>query len=373
MRPAAQCCECRGGDAPILRDGGAISSPDTVYSFDALWDSMEKCRRGVVWKDSVAHFVLNGAQEVERLSSELCDGTYRSREPRTFAIHYPKERMIVSIPFRDRVYQRSLNDNVVYPLMTNSFIYDNCACQKGKGTDFARSRLKTHMQRHFRKHGTEGWVLQIDIKGYYRNLLHSHVESVFRERLPEWAFRDVLEILHRQYPGDIGYDAGSQLVQIAGISALDQLDHFIKERLRVKGYVRYMDDMVLIAESKERLEECRSEIRDRLSDIGLSFNEDKTRIFRLQCGIGFLGFNFRLTETGKVVMKAKRSNVRHAKRRFRRMSRNLPRDKLEECYGSYRAHLKKGCRGDVYMMDRWFKEMIQDAYQEKQDDAKGAA
>lgn len=95
-----------------------------------------------MWKDSVAHYVLNGIESTLQLEEDLKSGAYKARPPITFKITSPKEREIVSIAFRDRVYQRSLNDNVVYPAMSRSFIRDNCACQSNKGTDYARERLK---------------------------------------------------------------------------------------------------------------------------------------------------------------------------------------------------------------------------------------
>lgn len=112
---------------------------NSVISFDALYESMLKCKCGVIWKQSVSSFVLNAIPNILRLERELNNGTYVPRPPREFLITYPKKREAVSIAFRDRVYQRSLNDNQIYPQMVKSLIYDNCACQKGKGTDFARN------------------------------------------------------------------------------------------------------------------------------------------------------------------------------------------------------------------------------------------
>lgn len=125
-------------------------------------------------------------------------------------------------------FQRSITDDV-YPIMTNSFIYDNYACQKGKGTDKARNRLKEFLRKYYRKNGNIGYVLQVDIKGYYPNMSHEMCESTFKKKLPEKYFKMVQTILREQYQGDKGYNAGSQLVQIAGISVLDGLDHFIKK------------------------------------------------------------------------------------------------------------------------------------------------
>lgn len=162
-----------------------------VIGYEALYKSMMKCKKGVIWKDSTAHFCLNGLTEVMKLEQSLIDGTYKERPGRTFTVYEPKKREILSISFRDRIYQRSLNDNAVYPMMAKSFIYDNCACQKGKGTDFAMDRLNAHLQQYYRKYGNDGWVLQCDIKGYYPNMPHEVAEKKFAKHLDEWTFAEV--------------------------------------------------------------------------------------------------------------------------------------------------------------------------------------
>ena len=109
-----------------------------------------------MWKDSTAFFVHNWMREIGKLERQLHDGTYQERPPKFFKVMEPKEREIMSIAFRDRVYQRSLNDVEIYPRCTRSFIYDNHACQTGKGPDLARERLKCFLQRYYRKHGADG-------------------------------------------------------------------------------------------------------------------------------------------------------------------------------------------------------------------------
>ena len=206
---------------------------EDVIGFDALYRSMWKCKRGVSWKDSVAAFTLRGVEKTEHLSRDLHAGTYKAAPPKHFRITHPKPRSIASVAFRDRVYQRSLNDNAVYPEMVRGFIFDNYACQKGKGTDPARERLKEFMRAYFRHFGPSGWVAQFDIRGYYPNMSHEVAEGVFARRLDAWSLEAVKRILREQYPTERGYDPGSQLVQIAGISVLDGMDHYIKEKLSV--------------------------------------------------------------------------------------------------------------------------------------------
>ena len=234
---------------------------ESVIGFEALWESMMKCKRGVIWKDSVANFVLNAPQEVTKLTSQLHDGSYKPRPHKCFTIRFPKERQIMSISFRDRVYQRSLNDVAIYPAMSRGFIYDNCACQKGKGADFARERFKCHLQRFYRKHGRSGVCLKIDIRGYYPNMQHDTAKDVFRRRLDPEAYAMAVEILD-DFPGETGFNPGSQIIQIAGISVLDPIDHYVKERLRVRQYIRYMDDMILLLPDSGRAESVLADLTD---------------------------------------------------------------------------------------------------------------
>lgn len=101
---------------------------ESVIGFDALYESMMRCKQGVIWKDSVAAYYHRAIERTEKLCADLHNETYKAAPPKHFTITSPKPREIASIAFRDRVYQRSLNDNVVYPVMTNGFIYDNAAC-----------------------------------------------------------------------------------------------------------------------------------------------------------------------------------------------------------------------------------------------------
>ena len=179
---------------------------EEAIDFEHLYESAIKCKSTVIWKESTSHYMLNVVREIDRLNEKLSTGTYVPREPNQFTITNPKERHIISIPFVDRVYQRSLNDNILYPVMTKSLIYDNCACQTGKGTDFARNRLKTHLGRFYRKYKLEGYVLQIDIHKYYPSMSHDYIEGLFKKKLDKDTYRAVEEILKHQYKGDVGYN-----------------------------------------------------------------------------------------------------------------------------------------------------------------------
>ena len=339
-----------------------MTTEEEIIGFEALWNSMMKCKCGVIWKDSVAHFVLNGVPEVVKLSNELETGTYKERSHKYFTVKYPKERQIMSIAFRDRVYQRSLNDVAIYPKMSRSFIYDNAACQKGKGADFARKRMKAHMQKYYRENGAAGYVLKIDIRKYYDSMRHDVVKKIFREKLPENVYQRAANILDG-FPGDVGFNPGSQIIQIAGISVLDKIDHYIKERLRVKHYMRYMDDMVLIGNDHSVMRQWLVDISEKLKELGFDIHEKKTKITPLRIGMMWLGYQYRLTGSGKVIMTVDPERINSARRKYYRLAQKckageISREKVDQSYQCWREHASKGNgRKMLWNMDRYYKSL----------------
>lgn len=342
-----------------------IEFPDEseVLGFDALMDSMWLCKRGVSWKPSVSHYLHHQITETLRLEEQLRTHTYRPRPVKTFVITHPKRRVIRSTSFRDRVYQRCLNDHILYPAMARTFIKENCACQKGKGTDFARNLLKEHLHRFYRKHGTAGYVLQIDIKGYYEHMRHDVVKEQFRQHVPAWASERINAVLDGQYAGETGFNPGSQMVQIAGISYLSPLDHYIKERLRVKLYLRYMDDLILVHEDPRFLGYCLRKIAEQLGAVGLWPHPKKTKIYPISKGIDFLGFHYSLSPTGKVYLKLLKGNIKHERRKLARMVRlvkagRMTTEKLNQCYQSWEAHADHGNSYHIKLRMRAYLERL---------------
>lgn len=363
------------GDVSIATGDGEAVDPEEfekVAGFDALSRSVSKCVKGVLWKDTPAYFYLNRIEETLILEKQLRTGRYHQRTPKKFKVYYPKERDIVSIHFRDRVFQRSLNDNVLYPKISRSFIYDNMACQTGKGPDKARDRLKCFLQKYYRKHGTEGYVLKCDIKGYYPNMSHRVVKECFNKVIEGWTYKQATSILDTQYDREIGYNPGSQMIQIAGIAILNAVDHYIKEELHIKYYLRYMDDFVLIHQDREYLMECQARIQSLLRTLECEFNTKKTGITPLSDGILFLGFEYRLTKTGKVLMTLNSDNIRHERRKLRKLVHlalkgERTREKVDECYESWKNHASKGNSHQLLKrMDEYYESLWREPLDEIQ-------
>lgn len=362
--PACETCEQYGDDVHAPRGACAIRVPDSieeVIGFDALWDSMELCKRGVTWKGSVASFVSNGAERIAKMSSELRDGTYVHGRTTTFEVSFPKRRVIVAQTFRDRVLHRSMVENLLVPCVFPRLIYDNAACQKGKGTDFARQRYKRFLGEHFRRHGTDGYVLMVDIRKYYDSMRHSDVRELFSSRLPDWGTNLVMWALDSQYPGEMGYNPGSSIVQVAGVSLLDDVDHAIKERLSVRHYTRYMDDFRLIHHDRGFLEECVGEIAEMVGGLGFCLHPRKTRIAPISSTTPYLGFDFTLTETGKVLMTIDPASAKHMRRKVGRLAKleiagERPAGTTRAAYEGWRAHASRGDSTRlVRKCDGWFR------------------
>lgn len=355
--------------------------------FEALYESMWKCRRGKLWKASVARYVLHGIEETLKLEEDIQSGKYNPRKPHTFTLFYPKVRPCSSTHIRDRIVQRSLNDNVIYPAMTNTFIWDNMACQKGKGTTKAMDRINHFLHRVYINNGNsvEGLeVLQADIHGYYRNMRHKDADACFRRRLNGETVDHAMKWLQRQYPYEIGFEPGSQMVQILGISLLDPMDHAVKEKLRAKVYERYMDDFYIISNDHAFLEECRKVIGEELAKLALELHPKKTRIYPLKDGITVLGFTFRLTPTGKVVRIIRPENVKHERKKLYHMAEKvkkgeMTREKFNDCYGAWKAHAQQGNsflllqRMDAYVKSLFQGGKIKNGTCEKVGDDSGTA
>lgn len=320
---------------------------DYITDFDQLYNSMQKCRKGVTWKPSVKSFVLNSEENLLRMERQLKEGTWKNGKPKPILITYPKKREGLSIPFKDRVYQRSINDNALYPQMSRHFTYANCACQPGKGTDFARKLVKKYLWQYYCKYGTEGYVIQIDIHGYYLNMKHGDVQKCFEKGADPDTCEMSVAVLNEQYAGKVGYNPGSQMVQIAGISLLNPVDHYIKEKLHTKYYIRYQDDFWILVPTIQKAEKVFMKIMELLKTYGLEANEKKSHIIPLEKGFKFLGFEYRITETGKVIMTLDSRSAKHERNTLVRMvhkekKMELSPAKTDEHHASWENNASKG-------------------------------
>lgn len=161
--------------------------------------------------------------------------------------------------------------------------------KRGKGTEFGRNLLEKHMHSYYLNNGAGGFAIKGDIKHFFDSIDHDCLKKVVRRYVrDDWAFDEVCRIID-SYESGIGL--GSQVSQLLAMAILTPLDHFIKENLKIKYYVRYADDFVIIHKDKEYLKECLVKISEFLKNYKLVLHEDKTQIIKLSQGIKFLGLN----------------------------------------------------------------------------------
>jgi hypothetical protein len=335
---------------------------DRAMSYGNLRKALKRCCRGVRWKDSVVGYELHAAQNTHKLQDEIRAGTYRISPYQRFTIYEPKVREIVATRIADRQVQMALCEGGLYRDITEHFIHDNCACQKGKGTDFALKRVKVHLQRYYRKHGKDGWVLKCDVRKFFPSTRHDVARAAIAKRVADPRARQMVFDVIDSFGGDVGIGLGSQISQLVELAVLDDLDHMIKEKLKIRYYVQYMDDFVLIHPEKEYLERCREEIAKDLQRIGLELNR-KTTIYPLRQGVKFLQWRFVLTDTGKVIMRMSGKRLGRQRRRMRKiMQKELAGEvapgTLDNSFESWKANAERGdTRKQVRAMRAYYQKL----------------
>lgn len=116
-----------------------------MADFNSLYSAYLEARKGKRWKYAVVRYEANVLENIMFLHFMLTSRKYKPSPYNYFLVHEPKERLIMYNGFKDKIVQHSLCDNVLEPILSKTFIYDNYASQKGKGTHFGLDRLKSFM------------------------------------------------------------------------------------------------------------------------------------------------------------------------------------------------------------------------------------
>ena len=277
---------------------------EEAFTFEKLLAAHKKCRRSKQHKKETISFEINLSANLAELSKKLLNKTYKIGKYKQFYIYEPKKRNIEALSYKDRVVLMAFCTNIIQPKIEKKLIYDNVACRKGKGTFFGIKRLENFLRDYFKKNKTnQGYFLKCDVKKYFQSIDHNILAQYLRKsglyNEDMWFIDKLLE--SRYSENGIGLPIGNQTSQWFGLFYLNVVDRLIKEKLQVKYYVRYMDDMILIHHDKEYLKLCKQEIEKCVSEkLNLKLNS-KTQIGQLKNGIDFLGFRNILMKNGKIL------------------------------------------------------------------------
>lgn len=289
---------------------------DELVTYDALYKAYVKAKKGKTNRRDVIEFSLNYEYELKKIVSELKALTYTFGEYSLFYIHEPKERKILSAPFRDRIVHTWYVENFLVPYYAKSFMYHSYACIKGKGMhECSKNVLKA--LRKCTKIYPKGYILKMDIAKYFENIDRSVLYEIISKRIKDKKFLCLTKkILDSTKKWDVNYGIslpiGNYCSQMFANIYLSELDKYLKEKLHLKYVFRYMDDVVIVFDSKDKAKEVLTLVRTFLREkLHLELNK-KTQIFKLTQGVNFCGYKItekglRLRQRGKkkVVQKLK--------------------------------------------------------------------
>lgn len=289
-----------------------------LITFENLVKATDKCKKGVSWKPSVISYTSNTCINAVRIKESIKSRKYRHKKFVCFRlVERGKVRDIKAPSIRDRVLQRCMCDNILIPAVEDSLVYDNSANIKGKGTSFSERRFVVHLHKHFRKYGRTGGILFFDFKNYFGNVEQERNINIFQKyQVSEYCISLLREFICDET--GIGIGLGQQPSQISGVLYPNNFDHEIKEKWRCKFNGRFMDDGYIILPSLNALKVLKKKIIDLAARNGIHINYKKLQIVRLTDPIVFLKKRFRMTDTGKVIMKQKKGFMRKERIRLRK-------------------------------------------------------
>lgn len=219
-----------------------------LCNFENLYKAHLKARKGKRHTKEVIDFELNLSTNLIEIADQLKNQTYRIQGYYQFNVYEPKKRTISALHYQDRVVQHCLCDEILEPILDRKLIYDNAACRKRKGTQFACNRVTEFLHRFIKENRYPEYFLRFDIRKFFDSIDHEVLKAklkkiIFDPRLLNFLYM-IIDSYHTE-PGK-GLPMGNQTSQWFAIYYLDRFDRKIKEEQRMKYYVRYMDDGLIM-------------------------------------------------------------------------------------------------------------------------------
>ena len=345
---------------------------DEIFTYDNLLSSASKCKNNVTWKASVQNFLLELPYNIYKIYNDLNKRKFKIRTAYRFNIfERGKIRNICAIHIKERIVQRCLCDYYLLPLLSKTFIYDNCASLKGKGTDFAIKRLKKHLNSFYYKYGLDGYILLFDFKDFFASVPHKIIMDMFSKYIDDIEILQLINLFIEMEPNGKGLSLGNEISQVAACLIGNPIDHYIKDKCGIKYYIRYMDDGLIIHNDKEYLVKILEDINIIANELGLKINQKKTKIIKLNHGFTFLKKKINISENGKIYMRICPRSIVTMRRKLKKLSKKLYCGEMsyydiEASYQSWRSYaLKYDSYNSIKSMDRLFFNLFGDYITER--------
>lgn len=296
-------------------------------TFEKMLAAHQRARKNKAFKKEVILFELNLENNIINLINNIKSGKYRLGEYHSFTIYEPKERIIKALPYVDRVVHQWYVEEFIKPYIVPRFISTSFACLTDKGTHKAVEQIEKYM-RIYKRNSEDFWILKCDIKRYFYSINPNILYEILKKYISDKKLLEFTKLLifdSRGQFGDIGIPIGNYTSQFFANIYLNELDYYVKRDLKIKYYVRYMDDFILLLSTKKDCIEIKTKIEEFLySKLELSLNS-KSRYYPYKMGVNFCGY--RIFTTHRLLRlrskKKIKSNVKHWNKLYSKNKLNI--------------------------------------------------
>jgi retron-type reverse transcriptase len=266
----------------------------TAFSKENLYLAYLDARRGKRSRRACFEFERNLGSNLNMIYNQLQDGTYHPDPYVQFVVTEPKRRVIHAPTFKDVIVQHAIY-RTIYHIFDRSFIDQSFACRVGYGTHKAAHCARQYM----RKHSGDDYILKMDVRKFFYTINRDILRKLIEVKIKDSRFVDVM-MMYAEMETPIGIPIGNLLSQIYALIYLNPLDHFVKRVLKIRHYVRYVDDFLLIGLSRDKCLDYRKTVIEFLqNNLGLTLS--KSSIAKVRKGINFCGY--RMWRTISVIRK----------------------------------------------------------------------
>ncbi len=333
-----------------------------IISAENLFSAWDKFRNGKRNKKDVRLFEWNLEENIFKLHRELKNKAYKHSNYTSFKISDPKPRNIHKAQVRDRILHHAVFQ-ILNPIFEAGFISASFSCREDYGTHKGVQFLQNTLRKASKNGKVSCFALKCDIKKFFDTIDHNVLFGILKRKIKDtdalWLLREIISSFssnHSLLGINKGVPIGNLTSQLFANIYLTELDIFIKQKLKVKYYLRYTDDFIIISESKEYLEKIIPTIVSFLGDeLLLKVHEEKTHIRKIGQGTDFLGYvafnKFKLVRT-----KTKKRMLKKLKLRIDEYNQGIISKKsLNQSLQSYLGFLSHANTQKIqYYFKKWF-------------------
>lgn len=272
-----------------------------------LLEAHERAKKGKNNRPEIIRFEMDLESNLINLLHKLKTRQYRASAYHEFYIYEPKERLIKSLPYKDRIIHQWYVEEFIKPYFIPRFIQDTYACLKNRGGHKAVLRTQFFMRKMKRKY-TNYYVLKCDIKKYFYSIDKNILFHILEKHIQDKELLALSKIIIFDNEEEKGIPIGNYTSQFFANIYLNELDHYIKEDLHISYYVRYMDDFLLLVPTKEEAKKIKEKIVCFLKDnLKLELNV-KSKYYPNCMGIDFCGY--KIFETHFLIRKRSKAKIK---------------------------------------------------------------